>query len=64
MVDAPQVAPRILERVVRELLSKTPWVAPVAAVEEAYRVHRLALEAPPVSSDPEEEEGEDGAPWR
>jgi hypothetical protein len=63
MVDAPHVAPRILERVVRELLSKTPWIAPVAAVEEAYRAHRLALEAPS-SGAPEDEEGEDGAPWR
>jgi hypothetical protein len=63
MVDAPRVSPRILDRVVRELLSKTTWVAPVAAVEEAYRAHRLALEAPS-SGDTEEEEGEDGAPWR
>jgi hypothetical protein len=63
MVDAPHVAPRILERVVRELLSKTPWIAPVAAVEEAYRAHRLALEAPS-SDDPEDEAGEDGATWR
>jgi hypothetical protein len=63
MVKVPPVAPRILERVVREILSKTPWVAPVAAVEEAYRAHRLALETPPASGDHEEEE-EDGPTWR
>jgi hypothetical protein len=63
MVKVPPVAPRILERVVREILSKTPWVAPVAVVEEAYRAHRLALEAPSASGDHEEEE-EDGPTWR